>query len=220
VGLLAPNIPNLFLNAIRAEIIGWASRNRRSPPIFGPILIRYSSKNNALYAAITDSQTWRISRCFRISASGSAPTLITGLRPLANRCDGSEGSPSWLRSVFEAVKDPVSVVSGNLYRRHGPGPAWPMPLQVRRNYSSQNLANNQFGYGWKLNYMPFLSVSTNGDIIYAAEPDGAVIAYLRTGTNTVWLPTNTVNPRVSNRTTRVLVPPPMFQWPNSERGLG
>jgi len=113
-----------------------------------------------------------------------------------------EGSSSWLRSAFEAVKDPVSVVSGEFYIDATdltlPGP---MPLQVRRNYSSQNLAANQFGYGWKLNYMPYLSVSANTNVIYAAEPDGAVIAYLRTGTNTVWLPTNTINPRVSNRTT-------------------
>ena len=33
----------------------------------------------------------------------------------------------------------------------------PMPLALRRNYSSQNLADNQFGPGWKLSIMPYLA---------------------------------------------------------------
>ena len=37
----------------------------------------------------------------------------------------------------------------------------PMPLALRRNYSSQTLADNQFGYGWKLSMMPYLSLSKN-----------------------------------------------------------
>ena len=65
--------------------------------------------------------------------------------------------------------------------KHNPGPT---PLSLRRNYSSHNLAENQFGHGWKINYMPFLSVSTDNNLIYAAEMDGSVLAYEKqTGTN-------------------------------------
>ena len=53
-------------------------------------------------------------------------------------------------------------------------------LSLRRNYSSQNLADNQFGTGWKFSIMPYLSVGTGGTNIYAADMDGAVLAYVRT----------------------------------------
>ena len=77
-----------------------------------------------------------------------------------------------------------------------------MPLSLRRNYSSQNLADNQFGPGWKLSIMPYLSVSQGGTNIYAADMDGAVLAYVRTATNAnVWLPTLAANPQLNNNTT-------------------
>ena len=78
----------------------------------------------------------------------------------------------------------------------------PLPLALRRNYSSQNLADNQFGTGWKLSIMPYLSVSTGGTNIYAADMDGAVLAYVQTATNTnVWMPTLAANPQLNNNTT-------------------
>ena len=75
----------------------------------------------------------------------------------------------------------------------------PMPLQIRRNYGSQNLAENEFGFGWKMSYVPFLSVGTNSTLIYAAEMDGSIVAYRQTATNAnVWLPQPQDNPMLNN----------------------
>lgn len=96
--------------------------------------------------------------------------------------------------------EPVNVMSGEFYIDAVdltlPGP---LNLQVRRNYSSQNLLENQFGFGWKLNYMPFLSVGTNATLIYAAEMDGSVVAYRQTNVSyNIWVPTTSDNPTLNN----------------------
>jgi YD repeat-containing protein len=79
----------------------------------------------------------------------------------------------------------------------------PMPLEIRRNYSSQNQANNQFGYCWKLNYMPYLVLTTNQasllTVIYEAEPDGSVIAFRQmTNNSTSFKPIASDNPELNN----------------------
>ena len=83
--------------------------------------------------------------------------------------------------------DPVHSVTGEFYVDETdlqlPGP---MPLSLRRNYSSQNLADNQFGTGWKFSIMPYLSVAQGGTNIYAADMDGAVLAYVRTNAPTTF----------------------------------
>ncbi|MGH7989043.1 MAG: DUF6531 domain-containing protein, partial [Limisphaerales bacterium] len=104
--------------------------------------------------------------------------------------------------AFTAVADPVHPITGEYYIDETdltlPGP---MPLTLRRNYSSQNVADNQFGTGWKLNIMPYLSVTTGSTNIYAADMDGAVLAYVQTSTNAnVWLPTLAANPQLNNNT--------------------
>ncbi len=114
---------------------------------------------------------------------------------------GTLGKSDWFEDSLGFLADPVNAVSGEFYvdavDLSLPGP---MPLQIRRNYSSHNLAENQFGFGWKLSYMPFLSVSTNGALIYAAETEGSVIAYEQTATNAnVWLPNAARNPNLSNK---------------------
>src|SRR5260370_13868289 len=74
-----------------------------------------------------------------------------------------------------------------------------MSLVINRNYSSLNLGDNEFGYGWKLNYMPFLSINSSNTVLYAAEPDGSVLAYQKTGTNAnVFLPALALNPQLNN----------------------
>jgi len=98
------------------------------------------------------------------------------------------------------VADPVHMVTGEFYVNTTdlalPGP---MPLTVTRNYSSLNVAANELGYGWKLNFMPYLSINSGSNIIYAAEVDGAVIAYEKTATNAnVYLPTTAKNPLLNN----------------------
>jgi YD repeat-containing protein len=101
------------------------------------------------------------------------------------------------------VSDPVNNITGEFYVDETdlqlPGP---IPLALRRNYSSQNLADNQFGYGWKLGIMPYLSISQGGTNIYAADMDGAVLAYVQnTGNTNKWMPTLAANPQLDNNTT-------------------
>jgi YD repeat-containing protein len=98
------------------------------------------------------------------------------------------------------VQEPVNVLSGEFYVDASdltlPGP---MPLEIGRNYSSQNLAENEFGFGWKINYVPFLSLGTNSTLIYAAEMDGSFIAYRKSTVNTnLWTPQPKDNPTLNN----------------------
>jgi RHS repeat-associated protein len=100
----------------------------------------------------------------------------------------------------QRASDPVNMLTGEFYIDDVdltlPGP---LNLQVRRNYSSLNLVEGSFGFGWKINYMPFLSLNTNSSLIYAAEMDGSVIAYRQTGTNAaLWVPTMADNPTLNN----------------------
>ncbi len=98
------------------------------------------------------------------------------------------------------VADPVNTLTGEFYVDAAdltlPGP---MPLQLRRNYGSHNLSPNQLGYGWKLNYMPFLT-SSQGTNFYASDPDGSVLVLVQIGAD-LWAPTTTNNPTLNNYTT-------------------
>ena len=102
--------------------------------------------------------------------------------------------------LFDKLLDPVHCVTGEFYVDETDLQlAGPMPLALRRNYSSQNLADNQFGMGWKLNIMPYLAVATGGTNIYAAEMDGAVLAYVQTNASVnIWVPTTAANPQLDN----------------------
>ena len=120
---------------------------------------------------------------------------------------GNSGFMGWmgdaLDTSFTHVSDPVHSVTGEFYINTTdltlPGP---MPLAVNRNYSSLNMADNQFGYGWKLNYMPYLSLNSSSNVIFAAEADGAVLAYQQTATNAnLYLPNPALNPQLNNNHT-------------------
>ena len=96
---------------------------------------------------------------------------------------------------WQTIAEPVNVTSGEFYEDTAdlslPGP---LPLQLRRNYTSQNLQANEFGYGWKMNFNPFLVIASN--IIYAAELDGTMLAYRLT--NSVWKVLPQDNPTLNN----------------------
>jgi RHS repeat-associated protein len=104
--------------------------------------------------------------------------------------------------LASAVADPVNAVTGEFYIDATdltlPGP---MPLFIRRNYSSQDvdLGDTPFGYGWRPAYTPYLRLVTNG-VIFAAELDGTVVAYRQpvAGTN-FWQPMPADNPQLNNR---------------------
>jgi YD repeat-containing protein len=100
----------------------------------------------------------------------------------------------------EAVSDPVNSVTGDFYVDDTdltlPGP---IPLQIRRNYSSINLFDNGLGYGWKMSYFPYLTFSLKATNIFSSEADGTVVNYRRTTTNAnVYLPQFADNPRLQN----------------------
>ena len=103
------------------------------------------------------------------------------------------------------VSDPVNNITGEFYVQETdlelPGP---IPLALHRNYSSQDLADNQFGYGWKLSIMPYLVISTKATNIYAADMDGAVLAYVHStnsASTNLWSPRLKANPQLDNNTT-------------------
>jgi YD repeat-containing protein len=121
----------------------------------------------------------------------------------AGQDSGNAGFPQWLNVRLLDVADPVNSMTGQFYidatdlTLEGP-----MPLQVRRSYLSQNRSDNQFGVGWKMNYLPYLVVTTNASnvpLLYAAEMDGAVVVY-RKDTNDVWRPQPQDNPTLSTDT--------------------
>ena len=109
------------------------------------------------------------------------------------------------QGVWKLVHDPVNVVTGEFYinaldlKLNGP-----MPLDLRRIYGSQSDANNNFGYGWKLGYFPYLLLSDDESetappsLIYAAEQDGSVIAYRYQAASKSWIPTIADNPELVN----------------------
>jgi RHS repeat-associated protein len=105
-----------------------------------------------------------------------------------------------LDQIMSAVHDPVHSVTGEFYvDTVDLTLVGPLPLEIRRNYSSLNTADNEFGVGWKLSFTTYMSVATNGSIMYAAEPNGSVLAYEPSGTNAnVWFPTLLRNPQLVN----------------------
>lgn len=143
---------------------------------------------------MTPSQTW--------TASQSGLLLGTGGSTEGNLASagnvGLFGPSTALPTSVNLVYDPVDPVSGAFYVDAVdlalPGP---FPLKLRRNYLSQNVFANQFGYGWKLNFNPYLAVTTN--LIYAAELDGTVLAYRLT--NGVWKVLPKDNPSLNNNST-------------------
>ncbi len=136
----------------------------------------------------------------QISATyGSQQNAPAAYNQLYNVGTASTTTPVY-NDGTQTVADPVNMMTGEFYVDAPditlPGP---MPLQIRRNYGSQNLAENEFGFGWKMSYVPFLSVGTNSTLIYAAEMDGSIVAYRQTATNAnVWLPQPQDNPMLNN----------------------
>ena len=135
------------------------------------------------------------------NAGSQNQTIATDYRNIwqSGNLQPDDGGSQWMSKVL----DPVHSVTGEFYVDETdlqlPGP---IPLALRRNYSSQNLADNQFGYGWKLSLMPYLCVSKGTTNIYAADMDGAVLTYVHSTSNTnLWTPTPAANPQLNNNTT-------------------
>jgi RHS repeat-associated protein len=100
-------------------------------------------------------------------------------------------------SYFNYVADPVDIVTGAFYVDDLdlllPGS---FPLEVRRNYNSQNPIPGPLGYGWKLSLNPFLMEEE--DKLYASQEDGTILVYSYSEDKDKWevLPEN--NPNLTN----------------------
>lgn len=101
------------------------------------------------------------------------------------------------KTQWDAVADPVDVVSGAFYVDELdlllPGT---FPLEIRRNYNSQNPQAGILGVGWKLSLNPFLHEEDNK--IFATEQDGTVIVYRYDHPSNKWLVTLEDNPDLKN----------------------
>ena len=97
------------------------------------------------------------------------------------------------KTIFHTVADPIDIVTGAFYIDEVdlilPGP---FPLQIRRNYNSQNPLLTELGRGWKFSLNPYL-IEQDGKL-YAAETDGTVIAYEYNPKNNRWEITPENNP--------------------------
>ena len=141
------------------------------------------------------------------SFSGNSSLANTGSVPAGifkdvnnNGSMGGSFGAIW-ENIANKVYDPVDIVSGSFYVNENdlsiPGP---MPIQFGRNYNSKNQANNEFGTGWKMGYFAYLAITTNSNIIYAAEMDGSVIGYsLKGGSTNIWIPQASNNPTLCNQ---------------------
>ncbi len=115
-------------------------------------------------------------------------------------------SPGTAPKGLELVYDPVNAIIGDFYVDESdlmlPGP---FPLEVRRNYSSQNVFDGEIGYGWKLNYVPYLTLNFGTNTINCAEVDGTVLTYRQSVSNTnLYQPRISDNPRLQNSVGSVL----------------
>ena len=80
------------------------------------------------------------------------------------------------KTVLQEVGDPVDIVSGAFYVDEVDLPTpGNFPIQICRNYNSQNPYLAHLGYGWKLSLNPDL-VENEGKL-FAAEADGTMVCY-------------------------------------------
>lgn len=147
------------------------------------------------------------------TANAWAPVLgltVGDINSIGVRSKGEQsvfGISDFLNVAKSWVADPVNPVTGEFYidavDLSLPGP---MPLELRRNYLSQNRSDSQLGHGWKLSLIPHLVVTTNSAgnaIAYAAEMDGSVLAYRKSATNqNIWVPLPEDNPTAATHTTQ------------------
>ncbi|MFZ4772762.1 MAG: DUF6531 domain-containing protein, partial [Chlamydiia bacterium] len=100
-------------------------------------------------------------------------------------------------SLYNLFADPVNVVNGAFYLDDVDlSMSGPFPIELRRNYNSQNPINSPFGYGWKMNLNPFLI--ENDEKLYAAELDGTVIVYSYNDEHDRWEVRAEDNPELLN----------------------
>ena len=212
------NVPNMTLGyssaygqssySLQTLAFGSPATSLFSPPAtsgwdFSSTFSSYSS--GSILPSNYQSSSWNQGNSllgYGLSGSGSSYNSGMFSTSYSNGYAGAPSSNFSFGSVISAiggfVADPVNTVTGEFYldavdlRIDGP-----MALEIRRNYGSQNLSQNNFGHGWKWSYFPYLVVGGAQDIIHAAEMDGSVIAY-RKQSATEWKPLPADNPHLGN----------------------
>jgi len=113
-------------------------------------------------------------------------------------------SISYLDNPAQMIADPVHVITGAFYiDAVDLKLAGPFPLEVRRNYYSQDTGKGRFGYGWKINMVPYLVFNDDESLLYAVNAEGSVIAYRRDAVDpNLWEPNATDNPGLHNISSR------------------
>ncbi len=203
----------LSSNTLTYTPMGYNLSYRPPSTSINPIVAPATSTMWSVPAAVASLNSLAYSPSSYQSSSWSSSASLLGLSSggwgsyySATISRGSTGSTSFfgavgsvISSVAGWVADPVNVVTGEFYHDAVdlalPGP---FPLEIRRNYSSQSLSENEFGHGWKLAYFPYLVVGDN-NLIYGAEMDGSVIAYRQNGSNpNLFEPNPADNPSLKN----------------------
>src|SRR5581483_4587649 len=113
-----------------------------------------------------------------VSESDDAATYTVPLKDPAVSEKGGDGKPN-AKDPKRNVAEPVDAVTGAFSEDHvdlhlnGP-----LPIEVRRTYSSLNATTmNEFGYGWLFGYPSYLIPSDDRTTIQAADTDGSVIVF-------------------------------------------
>ncbi|WOO39345.1 DUF6531 domain-containing protein [Rubellicoccus peritrichatus] len=112
--------------------------------------------------------------------------------------------PNFYDAPNQKLGDPVDITTGALVIDEVdvslPGP---FPLELRRNYNSQDASFGSFGWAWKISFLPYLVFNDAKDRIRAAELDGSVVEYRLVATNgpgylEFWVPFAEDNPTMTN----------------------
>ncbi len=175
-----------------------------TPGWYGSYLWPYEMPVNYYRTTATFTPPSQVNLAQQINALYNFPQSTPVTTSLTHALDsGNTGTPVWKNQV-NYTYEPVNVMSGEFYEDTVDlTVAGPMPLQLRRNYSSQNQDDrNGFGYGWNINVVPYITIATNATtnvVLSAVELDGSVISYRQQTNNpNLFLPTTTDNPQLDN----------------------
>jgi RHS repeat-associated protein len=123
---------------------------------------------------------------------------------LTNNIQTGELPPQEFWRPENLISDPVDALTGAFYKTTVDLKVnSPLPIEVKRSYSSKNDSNNELGYGWLTGHPSYLIPSDETDspeIIQLADTEGSVFTFRKQGLTSVWAPTVADNPQLSNTT--------------------